>query len=76
MPRSLDGAAEILAATGSDPLVRSQLRGTRDTGPAWAQDGAVGWFAIDADLAMRYFFVLGGRRPPPPGSWTTWPRRS
>lgn len=60
MPRSLDGAAEILAATGSDPLVRSQLRGTRDTGPAWAQDGAVGWFAIDADLAMRYFFVLGG----------------
>jgi hypothetical protein len=60
MPRPLVGAAEILAASGSDPLVRSQLRGARDTGPAWSKDGAVGWFAIDADERMRYFFVVGG----------------
>jgi len=60
MPRPLAGAAEILAASGADPLVRSQLRGARDTGPAWSKDGAVGWFAIDADERMRYFFVVGG----------------
>ncbi len=59
MLRPLAGPAELLAATGSDPFLRSQLRGARRLGPAWSFEGAVGWVGIDAEERVGYLSVLG-----------------
>ena len=56
----LASAAEVLAATGSDPFVRSSLR--RPLVRGRAVEGATGWLGVDPDDGTPYLSTLG---PPP-----------
>ena len=56
-PTSLGSAAEVLVATGHDPVARSSLR--RPLVRGWAGEGATAWLGVDPDDRTPYLSTLG-----------------
>ena len=61
---SLTSSAEVLVATGHDPLARSSLRRPMTRG--WMGGGAVAWIGVDPDERRPYLTALGA--PPAAGA--------
>ena len=54
----LTSAAQVLLATSHDPYVRGSLRRPMVSG--WTGQGAVAWFATDAEERLPYLMTHGG----------------